>query len=130
MKWTQEQLESYERKQRAAKSKPVTAQVPKHGAAGICAAKQERAQGVTLERPSPGKIEGLFGCAGRVKITFRIYAVRPLDYDNYWTKCATDALVAAGILDRDDWNVLQGETISEKAHSKKEERTEILIEPL
>ena len=38
-------------------------------------------------------------------------------------------LVKAGCLDGDEWNVLQGEVISEKVHTPEEERTEILITP-
>lgn len=63
----------------------------------------------------------------RVKVVFRVYAVRPCDWDNYWTKGLQDCLVGAGLLCGDDWRVLRGEVISEKVNSRAEERTEIEI---
>jgi hypothetical protein len=61
------------------------------------------------------------------KIVFRVYAVRPKDYDNIYTKPLQDLLVHAGCLPGDDWKTLSGEVISAKAKSEAEERTEIEI---
>lgn len=90
--------------------------------------KQECIEGMPLERALPRKKKSCHSTEGRVKITYTIYSVRPLDYDNYWTKCLTDCLVGAKFLLGDAWWLLRGETISEKAHSKEEERIEIKIE--
>lgn len=64
----------------------------------------------------------------RVEIHFRIYAVRPADWDGYHIKELQDVLGHAGVLDGDSWDVLCGRVTSEKVHTKAEERTEILME--
>lgn len=87
-----------------------------------------------MERPRKRKEKGGNSAAvstepaRRCRITFRIYAVRPLDWDNYSVKQIQDCLVHAGILDDDKWDILEGGIVSEKAYSKEEERTEITID--
>lgn len=65
--------------------------------------------------------------AGRYRIRFIVYSVRPCDWDNYRTKALQDCLVAAGLLPGDDWKTLEGEVITRKAKMKFEERTVIEI---
>lgn len=69
-----------------------------------------------------------YGAAKRFEITYRIFSQRPCDYDGYDIKAIQDLLVKAEILPDDKWCVLSGRTISEKAHTLEEERTEITIE--
>lgn len=90
-------------------------------------AKQEQVEGLPLVKAVPRKAKSRPSTEGRLKITYRIYAVRPKDYDNPWTKCLTDLLVKSGILLGDEWYRLTGETISEKVDRKEDERTEIEI---
>lgn len=117
MRWTQKQYDEWIAKSASSGS-----------GSGICASEQECAKGKPLECAASGEKESSACPPRRVKITYRIYSTRPLDYDNYWTKCLTDLLVEVGILDGDAWNQLQGETISEKVHQKAQERTEIEID--
>lgn len=93
-------------------------------------AKPERTEGMSLEHSEKGKSQSGVGIAGRTRIIFRVFSQRPLDWDNYRLKDLQDCLRHAGLLDGDDWNQLQGAVISEKAHSKAEERTVIEIEAL
>lgn len=81
-------------------------------------------------RKSKSRKGAVLGTARRRFITFRIFARRPADWDNYDVKEIQDCLRHAGLLDGDDWHLLQGTVISEKAYSKEEERTEVTIEPL
>lgn len=114
-RWTLDELNAYET--RRARLRPV---------------QPERPARVPLERPKPRKTPGGAGVArhdhGTLRITFRCFAVRPLDWDNYRFKSLQDALVEVGLLPCDDYHTLQGQVISCKAHSKAEERTEITIE--
>ena len=86
----------------------------------------------SLVRAAQGEAQGGSGAqegiSGRMRVIFRVYAQRPLDWDNYRLKDVQDCLVEAGLLVGDDWRVLEGRVISCKAHSKEEERTEIEIE--
>jgi len=66
----------------------------------------------------------------RVKIRFRIFAVRPADWDGWHIKELQDLLIHAGILDGDEWYRVSGEIISEKVSTKTEERTEITVEQI
>ncbi len=76
-----------------------------------------------------GKEKGGTSTAGRLKIRFTVHSVRPADWDGYDIKYLQDMLCRAGILPDDNWCILCGEVISEKVHSKKEERTVIEITP-
>lgn len=93
-------------------------------------AKPERAQGVPLDGAGKGKETGSPVSGPRYRITFAVFAVKPLDWDNYRLKDLQDCLIEAGFLPDDNWRVLEGQVISKKAHSKEEERTEILIESI
>lgn len=90
---------------------------------GIRSTKQELTKGMPLEHTIQREEESRLRC----KIIFTIYSTRPLDFDNYWTKCSQDCLREAGIIHDDAWDVLEGTIRSRKAHSKEEERTEIQI---
>lgn len=80
-------------------------------------------------RPSIAKSSG-HSRRSRARITFRIFAVRPADWDGYHIKELQDVCVKSGLLDGDEWDILEGQVISEKAYAKDAERTEITIEPL
>lgn len=105
------------------------------GGSGLCSTDAEPAKGNPLERSLPREGKGSAGPPvspepkGRSRILFTVYSVRPCDWDGYHVKELQDLLIKAGILDGDEWNLLQGEVISEKVYSKEEERTEITITP-
>lgn len=86
-----------------------------------------------LERAAQREAKGGFGApvgiTGRSRVIYRVYSQRPLDWDNYRLKDLQDCLVQAGLLADDNWRILQGEVISEKVHTKAEERTEVTIIP-
>lgn len=100
----------------------------------IPAAKPKPVEGESLERTGQGKETSTVGSkkciisGGKFRITFRVFARRPADWDNYHIKEIQDGLVMSGLLSGDSWNQLHGAIISEKVHSKDQERTEILIE--
>lgn len=83
-------------------------------------------KGSTLERPLPGKEKSSL----RFKIHFDIYAVRPLDWDNHFTKPLQDLVAQSGIIPGDKWDQLEGSVASYKVYSPEEERTEITITQL
>lgn len=118
MGWTQQQLDSL-----LSRNKSVSVAHDKDGAAGLCATKPECTERLPLD--SAGKREGK-SCQ-RFKIVFTVYARRPLDWDNYRLKDLQDCIVKSGILDGDEWNVLEGSVISKKAHSEAEEKTVVEI---
>lgn len=110
----------------------TTIKLNQAGGAGLRTAQPQPAKGNALERALPRKAKGGNGAIvcpepSRCRIQFTVYAVRPCDWDGYHIKEIQDMLVKAGLLDGDEWNLLQGEVISEKVHSAEEERTEILI---
>ena len=92
----------------------------------LCATKPECPEGVPLD--SASKREGKV--RRRAKILFTVYARRPLDWDNYRLKDLQDCIVKSGILDGDEWDVLEGSVVSAKAHKKEEERTVVEIQTL
>lgn len=105
---------------------------------GVCAADAESVERQPLERPASRKETGGTSTDGstdaggnppiRARITFRIFAVRPADWDGYHVKELQDLLCHACALVGDAWDQLEGRVISEKVHTKAEERTEIEIE--
>lgn len=98
--------------------------------AGVCSEKPERTEGMPLVSAALGK-EASGDCSPkRYRITFRCFATRPCDYDNYSVKCLQDMVVQAGIIPDDNWQVLEGSVVSYKAKTKAEERTIVEIEPL
>lgn len=114
-RWTKEDLEAYERKRANSKA----------GASGLPATNTQPTQRQPLERTAPRKDKGRVVTSPRHRIRFTIYAVRPCDWDGHHIKELQDMLVNASIIPDDNWGFLQGEVISEKAHSLEEERTEI-----
>lgn len=100
------------------------------GGAPLCALHSQPTQGDALVSVAPRKGKGRKGAVlgvARRRITYCVFSVRPADWDGYSVKELQDCLVHAGILDGDDWHQLQGTVISEKAHSKEDERTEIYL---
>ena len=65
--------------------------------------------------------------AKRFEITFRVYSVRPADYDGIDIKALQDFLADASIIPNDKWNVLSGRVMSCKAATAQDEKTEIEI---
>ena len=65
--------------------------------------------------------------AKRFEITFRVYSIRPADYDGIDIKALQDFLVHAQIIPNDKWNVLSGRVVSCKAATAQDEKTEIEI---
>jgi len=95
---------------------------------GLPAPNPQPTQGHALVCVAPRKSKGSTRTTQRPRkrnIIFRVYSQRPADWDGYHIKELQDCLVAAGILDDDAWDVLQGQVISCKAHSASEVRTEI-----
>lgn len=97
---------------------------------GIRPNQPQQTQGCPLDSAPKREATGGGSVEGRFKITFRVCSVRPMDYDNASIKQAQDCIVQAGLLPDDNWKVLQGETISEKADQQINERTEITITQL
>lgn len=90
---------------------------------------QKPTQGDALVRVAPRKGKGrkgaVLGVARRRSIVLRVFSTHPPDWDGISCKEIQDCLVHAGLLDGDDWHLLYGTVISEKVHTKEEERTEI-----
>lgn len=102
---------------------------------GVCPAQPERLERRALDRFVPGEAPGGSGLAqcvpGPVGITFKVFAVRPLDWDNYRLKDLQDLLIEAGCLSDDNHQeVPKGIVETHQVHTKAEERTEILIEKI
>lgn len=51
-----------------------------------------------------------------------------MDWDNISVKELQDCCVEAHLLPDDNWQILEGSVISEKARTREEEGTEIIIE--
>lgn len=90
---------------------------------GIRSDDTKRTEGHALERPCPREKKS----RTRVTVHFVVYSLRPADWDGWHIKELQDCLIHAGILDGDEWDVLEGHVTSEKVHTKDEERTEITI---
>lgn len=103
---------------------------PDAGDTGLCTTEPKQVKGNALERPVSRKDKGGTGPVVRFEICFRVYAVQPCDWDGYHIKEIQDMLVHAQLLPDDNWRILQGRVISEKAHSREEERTEVTIQQL
>lgn len=93
---------------------------------GIPTQRTQPDKGSALERPLPRKEKSSL----RFKIHFDIYAVRPLDWDNHFTKPLQDLVAQSGIIPGDKWDQLEGSVASYKVYSPEEERTEITITQL
>lgn len=91
--------------------------------------RSERTEGGALVRAPSRKKASRTRVVQRHQVTYRIYAVRPLDWDNADLKGLQDLLVTAGLLPGDAWHQLYGTVISEKVHSYDEEKTVITITP-
>lgn len=91
--------------------------------------REERAKGGALVSAPSGKTKSVPRVVQRAHITFRVFAVRPMDWDNPSTKELQDLLVTAGIMPGDAWHQLYGTVISEKVSTTAEEKTVIEITP-
>jgi hypothetical protein len=122
-------------KQRFPVSESVARRSLDAGDTGLRATDKKQAQGKSLERIVSGEEASRYRTTvspkprRRSRIRFVVYAVRPADWDGWHVKELQDLLVKAGCLDGDDWDILQGEVISEKVHSKVEEKTVVTITP-
>lgn len=97
---------------------------------GLCADDQEPTQRSSLVGIAQREAARWYGPAVSFEIVFRVYSQRPADWDGYEVKQLQDMVVHSGILPDDNWRILQGRVIPNKAHSKEEERVEIEIVPL
>lgn len=93
----------------------------------VCATEPQPNRRQALEHPEARPRQSKGRAQGRYRITFRCYRCRPMDWDNTIFKGLQDAIVEAGLLPDDNWRVLEGAVVSDKANSKAEERTEIEI---
>lgn len=115
--WTQKQLDDYNAKN-------------KRDIAWLRPAVSEPIERPALVIPPERKKTRQQSAESRYRITYAVYAVRPMDFDNISIKKIQDELVQQGLLPDDNWKVLEGCVISRKAKSKDEQRTEIEIELL
>jgi hypothetical protein len=99
------------------------------GDRGLRATDTKRTELVPLGNKAPRKAKGRSRVVQRYQVTYRIFAVRPADWDNNSIKGLQDLLVTAGLLPGDAWYQLEGSIISEKVHSKEEEKTVVEITP-
>src|SRR6185503_19425562 len=115
MTWTLEQVNQHNERVARGKYKAGPERLP--------SSQPQPAQGGALDSGVPGEATGRV----RTRIVFTVYSCQPCDWDGYSVKQIQDCLVKSGLLDSDDWDQLQGEVISEKVHTREEERTEIVI---
>jgi hypothetical protein len=102
---------------------------PETGVAALRPTDAQPDEGKPLVRRRPRKETSGESTAGRLRIRFTVYAVRPADWDGYDIKHLQDMLVRAEMLPDDNWRILSGEVRSEKVHSKEEEKTVVEITP-
>lgn len=121
-KFTSEWYANHKRKQEEKLSRGV-----QNHPAGLRPEPKKLPQGRTLVSPLPREVESGFCPPRRAKILFRVFTCRPADWDGYHIKELQDLLVKAGILDGDQWDLLEGQVISEKVRQEAEERTEIEV---
>ena len=99
------------------------------GDSGVRSTDPKRTELVPLGSKAPRKEKGSRRVVQRYQVTYRIFAVRPADWDNNSIKGLQDLLVTARLLPGDAWHQLHGGIVSEKVHSKEEEKTVIEITP-
>jgi len=77
-----------------------------------------------------GEGESRGGVGKRYRVTWTVYSVKPMDWDNVagGIKAIQDCAVEAGWIPDDGWKVLEGVVVSEKCSSKSEQRTEMKLE--
>jgi len=86
----------------------------------------EHSVGKALHAPSEVKTRSL----GRCRVSFTCYRVRKQDPDNAVVKWFVDALRRAKIIQDDTEEAIELQVRQVKCSTKKEERTEIIIEQL
>lgn len=87
--------------------------------------KPKHYEATALDRAVPGKKEGM----ERITLRYRLFRVRPLDYENFAgsTKDLTDGLCRIGLLPGDDPTKVIIITEQERVEHYRDERTEIEI---
>ncbi|MES2367174.1 MAG: hypothetical protein V4563_14955 [Pseudomonadota bacterium] len=130
MNWTEAQAREYMQKRLKDEQRTRTELYANHHPSEVSAAVTEPHPGPTLVAPAHRETPGSTGSLQRAKITYIVRAVRPCDFDNWNIKFLQDCLVAAGILDDDNWQILSGQIISEKAATKEDEGVTVIIESL
>lgn len=97
-------------------------------AGGVSATDQKPTKGHPLVSAGNGKAKGVLGVKRRARIRFTVHARRPADWDGWHVKELQDVLVEAGLLDGDEWDILEGSVRSEKVYKAWQEKTVIDIE--
>lgn len=93
----------------------------------LSAAFSEQLARKPLDKVAKGEAKGGDGYLQRYSITFRIFATKPCDWDNWHIKEIQDLVVQSGILPDDNYRILEGRVISVKVGTKAEEKTVIEI---
>ena len=135
MNWTEADLRAFTQRRLRDEKRTRTEIYAKNNAAPkrLHTDEPERAQGSALVSGSPRETESGAGPAQSFAVRFIVRSRRPCDWDNLagGIKPLQDLLVAgARILPDDNWKVLQGHIVSEKAASKEDESTTVIIESL
>ena len=132
--WTIDQLKSYTQRRLKDEQRTRTEIYANHNPPqGPCSNEPECFQRRALVGHAPGKKKGIAGNSPRFTIRFIVRSRRPADWDNLAAgiKPIQDLLVKTlGIAPGDEWNILQGHIVSEKAQSKEDEGTTVIIESL
>jgi len=131
LNWTPQQAKAYIQRRLAQEQRArekMQAHAKNHNPVEIPAAVAEPHPRPALVAPAYGEAPGLTCPLQRATITYVVRAQRPCDYDNWCIKFLQDCLIAAGILDDDNWQVLQGTVVSEKCANAEEEGVTVIIE--
>ena len=134
MNWTPDQLRSYMTR-RLASEQRARERMQNHAKnhnppQGLPAAEPERPPRGTLDSPKPREEKSGTCLASRFEVRYYVRSRRPMDFDNICIKYLQDLLVEIGALPDDNWQVLQGSIVSDKAESAEEEGTTVVIEQL
>ena len=133
MNWTPADLKSYMTRRLAQEKRArerMQSYAKNHNPAKIPAPVAQSHSRPALVSPAPREAPSSPRALQRATITYIVRAQRPCDYDNWCIKFLQDCLIASGILDDDNWQVLQGTVVSEKCASAEEEGVTVIIETL
>ena len=134
MNWTVDDVKRYVQKRLRDEQRTRTKLYENHHPPeGLCPDEPECAQRETLVSNAPGETAVGIGLAPRFTVRYIVRSRRPADWDNLagGIKPIQDLLVKTlGIAPGDEWNILQGHIVSEKAASKEDEGTTVIIESL
>ncbi len=130
-RWTPEQFKEYAQRRLKQEERARKEIYANHNhTKGLQATEPQPDCGQALVGSSSREAPRSTGSAQRAKITYIVRAKRPCDFDNWNIKFLQDCLIAAGILDDDNWQVLSGQVVSDKAFRGERESTVIIIEKL